>query len=179
MRSAAEFPEVVEAVRAHASGCGHAIQADWQLFVPLAESLDFSVAQHTHDERAATEKFTGQVRRALNKLAADGTLVKQSDGHTARFYTPDALARHQDEQQRREAEQQALAVRVRDLRGRFRELGITGVSFSSNGRLTMDLDVATALVELAERATAIYPECEHAPPCLLADGSGTPCGRSE
>ena len=47
--------------------------------------------------------------------------------------------------------------------------------------IRVTLGAAQRLAAEYEKLTApgaIYDECEHTPPCLLADGNDTPCGRS-
>lgn len=161
MRAQAEFPKVAEAVRAYAMAQEHAIEADRQLFHQLAEGLNIALAEGTREQQDDMRKFAGQVRRALNKLADDGVLVKQSNGHDVRFYTPDGLRRHLEEEASREMEELVLAGRVRDLRDRIGALGITGtISADGHGQLTMDLDTVAALVALAERLEQEYLDAQ-------------------
>jgi hypothetical protein len=91
------------------------------------------------------------VRRALDKLAVEGTLVKGKNGSSAVWRTPAAHQRHLDEQQSREAQQKAVNERVTSLRSRIQALGLSGTNYADNfGRIVMEMEMAEALVTLAE-----------------------------
>jgi hypothetical protein len=152
MRTEAKFAEVLESVRAHVTGYPHMIEGDWQLCRQIANNLNIKLQSSIHpwENLTTEEKLMGQVRRALNKLAEAGTLVKVSDGHRVEFSTPETHARHQREHAEREAEQQAVDKRTRNLRDRIRALGITGTNTDNYGRITLELDMAERLTRMAE-----------------------------
>jgi hypothetical protein len=162
MRTEAPFREVVEAVRAHMATCESGWEeAGWQLFHQIAADLDV-----TMDERAtgaaknAQERLHGQVRRALNLLADEGGLVKDSDGYRAVFMTPleagrrqrvraAAAVRAQEADERRIAEQ----ARADAVIGRLAELGIT--AHSAARRLSDGMPGVTLSVDDASLVAAV------------------------
>lgn len=115
MQTEAKFAEVLEAVRTYVTDYPHTIEVDELMTSQIAKNLNIDLRSGSRpwEHRATEEKLTGQVRRALNKLAEAGTLVKVSDGHRVEFSTPETHARRQREHAEREAEQQAVDKRTK------------------------------------------------------------------
>jgi hypothetical protein len=147
--SAPTAAQVREALREYVKDLSCAVEADYTLFNPLARQL-LGVDHLEQRDRGEREAFAGQVRRGLNKLAADGTLVKISDGHRAEYRTPAVHEQLQREEEQRETAQAAWQARVTTLRQRIRALGIGGVNYTDRNRMVMDMDMVEALVALAE-----------------------------
>lgn len=158
MKLQAPFADVLGAVRDDAPSCEYAIEVDEPYLRRIAGHLGMTWESSTREQRDAQLKLAGQARRALNKLAEEMLLFKASDGQRAQFYTQEAHARYLRRQAERGAQQQAVTERVHGLRHRMHALGVEGVNYTDNyGRVTMDLDMLTALVGLAERATERAP----------------------
>lgn len=122
-RAEVPFSEVLAAVRAYLPDSGGVLAADHTLFAALREQLhlDFAAGGPAgglgYIDSRAQERFSGQVSRALNKLADEGTLRKAGLGSTGPdgrevyrndvcWYTPAAW----DAAAARAADQQAAAA---------------------------------------------------------------------
>lgn len=163
MRAEAEFREVVEAVRVHMAGQPHAVEADWELFQQIAANLNVKMDETaTGAARDAQERLHGQVRRALNRLADDGTLVKHSDGHRPEFLTPQAERQRQQRaaeakaaSQARREQKAAEQARADAAAARLTELGIQAFSSSDgDGHPSIAMPTGDALLVSAVLAWA-------------------------
>lgn len=118
MRTEAPYAEVLEAVRAAVPVSKRPPEAEWSFLREVAGALDLGT-----DTGTSWDRFTGQVRRALNKLADEGVLVKAAEGRGVRFYRPDEWRQLEGQREREAAGQQvqlALWGRLHD------ELGLHG-----------------------------------------------------
>lgn len=114
MRAEAPYAEVLEAVGRCALVHPRPPEVEWSFTSAVAAELDVSADS---GRTGSWDRFAGQVRRALNRLAEQGTLVKVTEGRSTRFYRPEEL------EQRRAAARQAneqvaaqvtLWVRIRE-----------------------------------------------------------------
>jgi hypothetical protein len=162
MRLQAPFSEVLDAVRVHvANSPSGAVTPSWSMFFKLGKGLDLGISDsRIPEQRLAQNRFAAQVKRALNKLAADGELVKVSDGRSsAVFYTTESYKSFMARREQQEVERLAWQDRVTRLRHRIRALDIHGTDYADNlQRFVMDIDMVEALVGKAERARDLPPE---------------------
>jgi hypothetical protein len=100
-------PEVRAAALACAKSDVLPVEITWQLLKRLADHLDLVLDDNTRDGRLDLSRFTGQVRRELDKLVAAGELAKDINGRSARYWKPEAYRAHQDELAARRAEHEA------------------------------------------------------------------------
>jgi hypothetical protein len=158
MTAEAKFSEVVEAVRQAALGrlpeeqpVEFASQFIEEVRVLL--NLNFSGRDGMY-ARQDRDKFAGQVGRALDKLASADSrvLVKSGQGRgNIRYWSPSAWEAYQSLEADRKAAKIALDARKTNIYDRIRRLnGDAQFYVTTPGRITMDLDTAAALLDLAE-----------------------------
>ena len=157
MTAEAKFSEVVEAVRQAALGRlpeEQPVEFASQFIEETRVFLDLDFSKGDRLARDQRERFVGQVGRALDKLAAERTLVKSGQGRgNVRYWAPAAWEAYQSLEADRKAASAALDARKSDLMSRIRRLnGDAQFYVTTPGRITMDLDTAAALLDLAERA---------------------------
>lgn len=158
--------EVTEAIRAYVAGPDPlgVFEPEHQLISRLRERLgvDYALAGHDWEQRAAEGKFARQVKTGLDKLAADGTLRKVGagdrgpDGYSnyrnqVRYFTPQAWEVAERETAQAKTKAQDLDAAWQALRERLSALGIDAARNRAHG-LSVDLDGWQALLELAESA---------------------------
>jgi hypothetical protein len=153
-------PETIRVtLRTYLAGCeakGEEPVSETYQFCQLAKNalkIDFSELRKW-DQSSAAAKFQAQVLGALNKLAADGLLVKvldRSPRRVLRFITPQA-AKHRDEQElAAQAAAYRYAMQVQGLGDRLRALGVDPL-VQSGAPIRLDTEDWEILVRLAERA---------------------------
>lgn len=150
MSTDARYSDVLAEVRKVAAGWPKAIEVEYGFTTTVAKALglDYDGAR-TYE----WDRFGRQVYRALNALVTDGTLVKTTEGRSAKYRTPaqhEARMRELDEFLEGE---RALIARGEALRGRLAALSLTGM-WSAYGHtgVVLDLDVLEGLLTLAEKA---------------------------
>lgn len=160
MRTEATAAEVTKAVRLHMSVQPAAVEVDWTLFFKLAEALLIDVRAGTlRDQRRTEDRLRGQIRAALNKLSADGTLVKDRSGHRTRFMTPQVAERHKLQAAENQARELAQRERKASLVHRIKALGVTETDFGDQaGKFIINLDTAEFLIGKAESAGSAATE---------------------
>lgn len=101
----------------------------------VASRLDSSTVFPQNNWRfgAVYDRFTGRVKRALDKLAADGVLVRYGDGdrlpngntnyRSVRYYTPEAVREAETERDRKQAALDAISQRWDAVSGKLANLG--------------------------------------------------------
>lgn len=103
----------------------------------------------TWEGRQAETRFIRQVRRALDALADDGTLVKVFIGKSAEYLTPELSEQRQAEQARVADERQAKKDRLAAQRLRLAAFGIIArVEF---GTVALSADQLDTLMNLAAK----------------------------
>jgi hypothetical protein len=107
------------------------------------------------DALDAKTKFRAQVLAQLNKLTAEGVLVKRGERRGVHFFTPEAAQHHDEDRERRRAgctekTARTAAVRVRLAHLRFSDTG------TSQNTISLELDDWEALVSLAENGKALH-----------------------
>jgi hypothetical protein len=112
--------------------------------------LDFSSNGYHREYAKAEDTFKNQVRRALNALADDGTLMKTSAGRSNVVYrTPSEHARHLQEQADAQASRKAGQDRTAAQVSRLAAFGITAkVQF---GEPSLGSDQLDHLMDLAAK----------------------------
>jgi hypothetical protein len=123
----------------------------WRVAVDVAGTLGIDQSQSSRLLRQSWDRFTGQVSRALNKLADEGTVRKvgrdqlgpdgsRGYGGAARYYTPEAWQQAEREYERRERElagQRARWGKVHD--ALLDEHGLASATVDSTGiRLSLE-----------------------------------------
>jgi hypothetical protein len=153
MTSEAKFPDVVAAVLGAALNEDGPVHADYKLISRAQEALGLEFPPTGVFARQDRDKFAGQVGRALGKLAAEGLLVKIGKGHgNVRYWAPAAWESHQEREAERESVRAALEARKADITQRIRRLDGKAVFYvTTPSTITMTLDTASALLDLAER----------------------------
>lgn len=131
----------------------HRTEASWPFIRAIAEALNVDLSEGTLRQRAIIEdQFAGKVRRGLSKLADEKVLVKDASVRPTMYLTPGAHTKREQQRKRDETAQRLVNERALALRNRLKALGVSGTNYTdSSGRITMDLDMVEALVQLAER----------------------------
>lgn len=111
-----------------------------------AASLGVRSMNDYRDAEEAKSRFTGRVRRALGKLADEGTFVKvgsrqklpsgHSSGQFAVYFTPEAFGAARHEHAERMEAADALEKRWKSINRRL--TGPSGVALDRQHRLTVD-----------------------------------------
>lgn len=157
MATEAKFSEVVEAVRQAAlDEESQPVEFDHILIGRAEKALGLDFSNGDWLSRQQRDKFVGQVGRALARLANDGALVKSGEGRgNIRYWAPAAWEAHLAREAEREAARAALDARKADVMGRVRRLTGDAIFYvTTPERITMDLDTAAALLDLAEGTRA-------------------------
>jgi hypothetical protein len=144
-----EFPEVLSAVRVYALKQETVIRVDDRLATGLGRALllDFNERGFWHGD--SFKRFKGQVRRAMNKLADEDVLVKNSYLHGALYWEPGAYDRHCAQIALREAGDRAAQDRLGAQRMRLAAFDITSrIEF---GRVQLAPDDLDKLLDLAAK----------------------------
>lgn len=101
----------------------------------VARRLGSSTTFPQNDFRAGAvyDRFIGRCKRALDKLAADGELVRFGDGdrlpsgqmnyRSVRYYTPETVSAAEAERDRKQAEADAIRARWDAVSGKLANLG--------------------------------------------------------
>ena len=154
MATEAKFPEVVEAVLQIALDEDGSVEFDHILIGQVEKALGLDFSNGDWLGRQHRDKFAGQIGRALSKLAAERTLVKSGKGRgNIRYWSPAAWKADQAREAEREAARAALDARKTNVYDRIRRLAEDANFYvTTPGRITIDLDTAAALLDLAERA---------------------------
>lgn len=129
------------------------VTINYSLLRVLAERLDLVLDDNTTNGRLNLYRFTGQVRRELDKLADRGELAKDIYHRAARFWKPEAYEAHLAAEAAKRAE--------RDADRRFwlrigQELALYGFqSTAGPGKpLQFSHDTWLAVIEAVEAARA-------------------------
>jgi len=143
----ANYADVEWAVRKLADGYGHRIEAPG-ITQEIASELGVSVRYTDQFSR-----LTAQIRRALNKMTAEGLLVKESDGNSASYCTPEVRAKRLAERAARDWATEANRQRLREVRSHLSALrlagGVIDMTSCGDGSVTLNLDTAERLTDLA------------------------------
>lgn len=126
-----------------------------------AQVLGFDGSGWGRDFNKAYEKFRGQVRVALNELAAVGTIRKVGGGETApsgnklarneaKYYTPEEWDRIEQREAERQQERAAETGRRLAVERRLSALVLPPI-VTSGGRVALRLDHWEILLDLAEK----------------------------
>jgi hypothetical protein len=127
----------------------------YQFYRVAQERLHVSYAGMTlWEAQDAETRFKYQVLRALDKLAADGVLVRQGAKRDLRFLTPAAAAALDREEAEARRLKEARLDRAKDIAGRLRALDLD-VLVSSGVPVRLDPGDWEKLLDLAE--TAVRP----------------------
>lgn len=138
MRTMAPPEEVRAAVRECATGSDHAVQANWKFLAAVAKSLDLTIDENSRAGRADLQALTGQVRRALQKLADGGELVKVIRAGRQTWYWPPAL---HEQYAAAEARARAAKADARQLWERlYDEAALHGYSSTADRGKPLDLN---------------------------------------
>ena len=107
MRTQVPADEVQAAALAYVRSEVRPVSVHYGVIRKLAERLDLELNDGTRQGRADLHLFIGQVRRALDKLADCGSLVKEVSGGSASFWKPEAWEARQAAEAARRAEREA------------------------------------------------------------------------
>jgi hypothetical protein len=158
MRQEASADEVYAAVRKYVAESDGMVE-NWRLRNAVADELGINRSQSSRLLRQTWAKFTGQVTRSLNALAAEGMVLKVGrgqrgpDGKVAyanevRYFTSQAWQQAEREAEAREAERQHQLAVQQEITERFARCGYEvlveggGVTFKGDqaGRLLDELE---------------------------------------
>jgi len=126
--------------------------------------FDVSGLRHAWDQSKAEDKFSGQVKRALDKVAGEGGLVRIGKNQTlptggwssgVHYFTPAAAEKADRERQERDAVRAAVDARVKSVGERLVKLGIRSPNRVADG-VSIDLDSWELLLELAETGSRSF-----------------------
>lgn len=182
--SKAEFTaaEVLTAVRAWlAAGAAGDFELTHRELGELQRLAGFDVfgVRNSWDRTRAEDKFSGQVKRALDKVAAEGALVRIGKNQTlptggwssgVHYFTPAAAEQADRERQEREAGREAERARWTALHEALAALGFENCRHTSDG-LVLDLDRWEKLVQLARQGTELPTHVRFAHPDNGYDGA--------
>lgn len=137
-------------------------RAEWyQVLDEVAERLGSSRAHlRTYRDQVTSDRFADRVKRALNKLAEEGELIKvgkgqrtplgQYMGNGAMYYTPVAFAKEQVEGEQERAARKASDQRWAEVAARLLALGFP----TTSARCELTVGQFEKLLDMAEgRAT--------------------------
>lgn len=151
MSTAAKFSDVLAQVRSEVAAEERAYEV-WRVsnLVTTALGLDFDhKGQYSKEADRAHTRLQGQVRRALDVLAAEGALVKDVLGKRVEYLPPTLHAQRQAERDRHYNERLGRDARSAAQRTRLAALGIGAQLQFGEVRLTPDqLDI---LMDLAAK----------------------------
>lgn len=152
----AKFSDVVDAVRAAALDEDDYTEFGHQFISEAEQALRLDFSEGDWLARQQRDKFCGQVKRALDKLAADGVLVKTGEGRgNIRYWSPAAHEAHQAREAEREAARQAVKNLKERLMLRIGAMGLPGNCYvASSSQITMDLERVAALLDRADGASS-------------------------
>ncbi len=152
------YPAVQEAVRAYALA-GFERNTNYYVVVDVATALGHDAGEWPGDT------FAGQVKRALNALAQDGTIIKVPRGERLpwggpadepHYYLPEQYAREVEQGVSATAKREAAAQRREALVARAEELGldVSLTGFGSDKTIAVGVDSLETLLNAYERNPA-------------------------
>lgn len=106
----------------------------WAEAYQITDSVAKALGSHMHNAPDLTtgytaariqERYRGRVKRAMDKLADQGALIKYSTGRDVAYYTPEAWREEVAEQRRVADAKRAAEQRWQAITGRLLEQGYT------------------------------------------------------